>query len=488
MKPSNWYRCVALAALTSACASLNAAAQTTQPQTTQPALDGIPMIPYSEPAFGFEMQIPAGWEYDRARFQQFKNSIGLLRGRSFGGRRGLQLQIFHVQPDVIERGEDQPPIVRMPPFEDWVIDFAKALGENTSSERLEWETRKLPPRVGAVLTYGSQIAEIKTRTHTFCLPFDPGTIWIFVYSGTVASEADELQLRREFEHVIGTLKIYYDPAEAELQAAAFEKGRTLIERLHKQANQVRLDNTEYFYDISLAGQSIGYLRRRASREDHTFTSPGAKYQDVRPGLRYRERTWRFDKDGTVRYRRLDMFSSFDGQDELIENQLTQIPAPDVQPQQLLIKTDRVIRKHSVLFSSYTTSLDSGLPDPGKPLSVGPVYLDLAWARLLPGLLYGAPQEPHAFVVYNTDTRAISSQTVTLLGSRELPGHSGTTYAFEVQEGLIDRPALYYADERGNLVRLVANGLVLMRTTEEDIERRFAARRDAARLRFGIQDD
>lgn len=457
-------------------------------QTTQPSAADILTVPYVEPAFGFEMRLPGDWEYDRSRFQQFKDAIGLLRGRGAGGRQALQVQVFRVQPLVTTATETQPATVHLPSFEDWVVDFGKALGELANVERVDWETWMLPPRAGAVLSYDSKVGATRTRTFTLCVPFDASTVWVLAFTGSLDDAADPKQLRALFDALAGSLKIHYDPGTVELQAAAFDRGRVLLERLHAQAARVPFDETEYHYEISLTGQAIGYLRRRASREDHDFSSAGAKIRDVRAGLRVRERSWRFADDGTVRHTRLDLFSSFDGQNELAEYEQVQLPAPDVQPQRPLIKTDRVIRKADVLFSSFTTSLDASLPDPGKPHSVGPVYLDLAWLRLVPGLLLSAPPEPHAFVVYDTEVRALSSQTFTALGVRELPGFSGTAYAFEVREGLLDQPVLLYADERGNLLRLVAGDLVISRTTREDVERRFAARRDAACQRFGLRPD
>ncbi|MCK4342621.1 MAG: hypothetical protein KAY37_12965 [Phycisphaerae bacterium] len=457
-------------------------------QDSRPTPAGMPTVSYTEPAFGFEMQVPAGWSYDRSRFQQFKNSIGLMRGRSAGGQQGLQILVFRVQPIVVPDGEDEHPSMRLPSFEDWVIDFGKAVAESANAERLEWETWKLPPRAGALLTYASKIGATRTRTHCLCVPFDPSTVWVFVYSGTIADEAEQRRLRQDFEQLIGTLHVHYDPGEAEQLTTAFERGRTLIEKLHQQASRVRLDETEHYYEITIGRRAIGYLSRRASREEYEFTNRGAEHRDVREGLRIRERSWRFADDGTIRHTRLDMFTSFDMQNELIENQLTQVPAPDVEPQELLIKTDRVIRKDDVLFSSFTTSLDRTLPDPGKPLGVGPVYLDLAWVRLLPGLLYTAPREPHAFAIYNTETRSLSSQIITFLGERELAGHAGKAYAFEVREGLIDRPALLYADQHGNLLRLVAGDLVVRRSSRDKVERAFGPRRDDARQRFKMTDE
>ncbi len=479
-------------------------AQTAQ-STSSPA-SGPAMIPYADTAFGFEMRVPAGWDYDRARFQQFKDSVGLLRGRSPGGQQALQVQIFRIQPNVVPGAANRPERVDLPSFEDWVIEFSKALAESGDAvpfkaEELaaEGENRQqnalvqidpwpLPPRSGALLAYQTRIGANTARTLTLCMPFDASTVWVLVLTGVANDAAQAAQLRADCECIARTLTIQYDPADVQQLGAAFERGRKIIDQVRAVGSQVRLNEAEEYYDISLGGKGIGYLRRRIARAEHEFTSPGARFRDTRPGLRVWERSWRFADDGTVRKTRLDMFSSFDRQDELIEHQTTQIPALDVQPQQLLVKTDQVIRKKDVLFSSFTTNLDRTLPEPGKPLGTGPVYLDLAWVRVSPGLLLKAPPEAHAFAIYDTETRALSSQTMTPLGERKLEGVEGPVFAFEVREGLVSRPARTYTDARGTLLRMEAGDLVVRRVTKAEVEKAYGAKRDAAAKRFNLQDD
>lgn len=469
-----------------ACATPAALGQASQPATA-PA--GLPTIDYADAAFGFELKLPAGWEYDRSRFEYYQDSIGLLRARAPGGREAIQIVVFRVQPVRLPPAEEGgTPRLRMPSFEDWVVEFGKAVAEDAGAEQLTWETRAVPPRAAAVLSYSSKLGATLTRTHAFCVPFDAGTVWVLACSRAVSGPEDEQQMRRVFEQVIGTLRIHYDPAQEQQLAAAFERGQRLLERLRKDGADLPLDEAEYCYDLCVAGKTIGYLRRRVSREEYTFTKPEARHRYAERGLRVRERSWRFADDGTVRHTRLDLFSSFTGQNELIENQQTQIPAPDVQPQRLLTKTDQVVRKEELLFSSFVTSLDLALPGPSKPINVGPVYLDLAWLRVLPALLLDAPAEPHAFMVYDTETRALIAHTITPLGRRELAGQPRPVPAFEVREGLIDRPTLLYTDDHGSLLRLVAGDLIVRRITAEEAEREHGARRDAARQRFNLADD
>ena len=56
-------------------------------QTSQPALPADKTMPYADYAFGFEMRLPGGWEYDRARFEGPEGAVGLIRGRVSSGTR-----------------------------------------------------------------------------------------------------------------------------------------------------------------------------------------------------------------------------------------------------------------------------------------------------------------------------------------------------------------------------------------------------------------
>jgi len=443
-------------------------------QTTQPVPTSVPTVKLADPAFGFELDLPAGWDYDRTRFQQFKDSIGLLRGRSPDGNRGLQVMVFRSIP--------------MKPFEEWIADFGRASAELTNSPRVDWEPWKLPPRAGAILSYSSKLGAATTRSHYLCVPFDPSTVWVLIYTGTVRRPDEDAQIRQEFDHVAASLHVYYDPQAVERLAPALDRGKALIERLRTHASRVQLDEEEYAYDMAIGGKSVGYVLRRITREEYVFSSPTAKRRYAKEGVRVRERSWRFADDGTAWHVRLDLFSSFDLRSELSENQQTQIPPPDAQPQELLVRTDSVVREEDVLFSSFTTNRDRALPDPGKPISVGPVYLDQAWVRLLPGLLLGNSDEQHAFAVYNPEVRALISHTIQPLGPKPLAGYDGTAYAFEVRDGFVDRPSVCYCDERGSLLRLEAGEVTLTRAPRAEIEKKYAARRDEARKRFGMGED
>ena len=443
-------------------------------QTDKPSPTSMPTISYMDPGFGFELRLPAGWAYDRTRFQDFEDSIGLLRGRGAGGRRGLQIVVF--------RSFD------MKPFEDWIVDFGKASAELLHSERVDWETWRLPPRAGAVLTYTSKLAALESRSHYLCVPFDPNTVWVLAYSGHAANDAEKRQVREEFDQVAGSLRVHYDAEEAAQLAPAYDRGKALIRKLRARGSEVRLDDAEHFYEITLGGEAIGYLQRRVAREEYVFSKPDASRRYAKDGVRIRERSWRFGKDGAADFTRLDMFSSFDMKSELIEQRQIQVPPRNVKPQELFTTTDQIVREDTVLFSSHSTSRDRTLPDPGKPISVGPVYLDSAWVRLLPGLLLSGSSDLHAVAVYNLETRSLLSHTIKSVGERALPEGAGTAYAFEMREGFIGKPGIAYTNAAGTMLRLEANDAVIQRVSRDEIERKYGLRRSEARQRFKFSEE
>jgi len=470
MNPTRCQRGAAriLARAAVAAAGLLLSAAVVRGQTSQPAT-GPALIPYADPAFGFELQVPSGWRYDRTRFQQFEGSIGLLRGNSPNGQRGLQVVVFRS--------------FQMKPFEEWIVDFGKAVAEKTQAPKIDWETIQLPPRAGAVLSYTTKFGGTAMRNHSLCLPFDPNTVWILTYNGTVLGAGDEERLRGEFDQLVATVRVHYDAELAERMTPAFDRGRELLARLRNQSRDVRPDEESRTCELFISGQPVGYLERRVTREEYVFSAPGAPRRAAKEGLCVREWTWWFSTDGTVRVARLFAFTSLDFRSEMIEYEQLQASPGSGPP---VTKMDQVVREDDVLFSSYTTSLDPELPPPGKPLSVGPVYLDLAWTRVLPGLLLSLDPDLYAFAVYNTETRALLMHSVQRVGEREVPGYKGRAFAFEVHDGFVQKPSTLIVDERGNLLRFDAGDVVLQYAPRDTIERKYGAQRDAARTRLGLR--
>jgi hypothetical protein len=465
----------------------------------QDSAETLPTQRYTNAAFGFEMDVPANWAYDHSRFQHHRDSVGLLRGRGPGGRAGLQVQVYRIDPTKLPEREGEGAQVEMRDFDEWVVQFGKLLADDAilretpeGQVALEWHVwKEAPPRVGALLVYETQIATTRMRSYTLCMPFNPALAWVLTYTGAVYSDADRERLEGEFRTVATSLKIHFKPGDAQHLKEAIERGAKLLEEVEANAERVRLNEELHYYIISVGGEPVGFLQRRIARETHDFADSGGatagqrRHRDVRRGLRLRERSWRFGSDGSVIHVALDSFSSFDLENELIEHVRTLLPPPDSEMKRPLIKRDQVIRKQDRLFSSFTTNRDMTLPDPTKPIGVGPVYLDMVWERLAPKLLLQR-KETYAFSVYNTDTRALLTQSYKPLGPQTLEGQAQEVQVFEVQPGLIDLPSKLYVDSEGLLVRLEAGELVVERTTAAKVSQHFGKQRAAARERFDLK--
>jgi hypothetical protein len=451
-----------------------AAASAVLAQTSQPA-SAPATIPYIDTTFGFEMQVPADWRYDRTRFRGPGGSIGVLRGEGRGVGQALQILIFRS--------------FELVSFDRWLASFETQLATlhkpNKVSEKSVQAGDQPGQRPRATLVVDPKTVGSRITTHYLCIPFDPNTVWVLVFAGNVADDAGLAALRTEYDQIAASVRVLYDPLEAEQIAAAFERGLTVLKELNAGAVEVPLDSTERYYEIFLADKPIGYLLRWIRRETQGLNDPRFTADKRRDGLRVHEESWRFPDDGTVRCTELNMFSSFDRRSELIENRTTQVPAPDVQPQRLYIELDQCVREDKSLFSSFSTNLDPELP-PQRPLiPIGPRYLDLVWVRLLPRVLLRVPAETYAFAIYDLPTRALTVHTIRPLGPCELPGQGGSGYAFETRDGFAGPASRVVCDAEGNVLRVECGGLVLAQATRAEVERKYAARRDPARQRMEL---
>ncbi len=429
-----------------------------------------------DPSFGFELRLPTAWSVDRTRFQEGRGSIGVLRARSPTGQHSAKIIVYR--------------LIDAQPFDEWMVDFAKRVVAENGGAPAEAAPRTISGRSGAAFFSKPKLGGSTALSCYLCLSFDPTTIWMLSYIAAAPTAADEQRVREEFDALCASVRVHYDAADAERFAAALERGTALLRRLRKAADKIQPDATERHYEIRVGGQPTGFMTRQFFEDEQSVDQPlrddaapaAAARRGAKPkrGLRLKERVWRFALDGTTRYSRIDAFVSHDLQSELIQTRESQFTAPDISPPEVFTKTDRCIREEQTMFSSFRTSLDKDLPDPQKPLNVGPAYMSLVWARLAPGLLVDAPEEPHAVVVYDAATRALSAMIITPRGEA---ASGGDEFAFDMREGFIGSSTRITADARGNLQRLKIGELEIVATSAEESEQRFGAQRRAALARL-----
>jgi hypothetical protein len=454
-------------------AAARPAALAAQDAASRPA---VAVVPYSDYTIGFEMSVPAGWRYDRTAFFGPDESLGLLRGQSPDGRQSLQVLLCAVEPSLSLEG--------------WLERFLIQVGRVSDTRTASAMPRPHGTREAAVIDVDSRIGAESTKALYLCVRFDSDKIWLFSLAAVVANESDQAIVRSAFEQLAAGVRIVYDAQRAAEINAAFERGEALAGRLERRIGELKLDAAPRYYEISLSGKPIGYLSRRFSREEHSLDEPadrgGARRGtagDGKDGLCVREESWRFADDRSARFNRVELFCSLDLQTELTEHWSTQLPPPDAVTEAGLTTRDQCVRQDNILFSSFSTSADRGLPAPRAPIKLSPRYLPLTWARVLPALLGPEEAEPHAFMIYDSESRALATHVIRPLGRRPAPAPSaGTLCAYEIREAFAPLPSVAWTDERGNLVRLDAGDMMLTLASESEINTRYADKRDEAMKR------
>lgn len=441
----------------------------------------LPTFPYVSKAFGFEVRLPAGWNYDHAGFFGPGGSMGLLRGAAPSGQVALQVLVF--------RDLEQPG------FREWIEYFSGQLGSLEGARGVRVQGVESAKRPTANVVAEAQDGLIRSRSAYHCVQFDEDVIWVLVYAEAARETSEEpfdpggeLEIPAGMSALVKSLRVFYDPEIARGTAQALQRGRQYLAgfQLQEAAHQLRLDESVRYYEIQLAGKAIGYLTRQATREFEPLQNPG-RVSNAKPGIRIRERSYRFADDGVVHYSQNDLFSSRDGETDLYEMVQIRIPPTDKPEEKVLIMQDQCIRESDTLFSTYTTNRDAALPEPRQPIKLSSGYLGLAWARVLPALLGRGQTEPIAFSLYDAETRTLITQTIRPLGEKSYAkAPADKVFAYEIREGFTEKPGIVYTDADGNLLRFEADTLVFTLADEKTIEQRYGQRREAANRRLQAQ--
>jgi hypothetical protein len=440
--------------------------------TQDSARPGAPAFTlFADHAVGFEIEIPADWMYDRTVFPGPEGSLGVLQGRAPSGRATLQILVF------------REPATRT--FPRWIDDLALKLGRLSDTQRVKVVGNEHAARPEAIVAVDAEVPRGRTHTLYYCVQFDDGLYWAFSYAALLGArpERDRAAVRAAFERLIGTLRVTYDPRAAQQQEAARQRGVEFARALPRRLADATIDAAEQHFEIRLADRPVGYLVRRAQREQRATIEAGAR---PKPGLRVREQSWRFGDDGSALFTSIDLFSSEDLRSDLYEITHSRVPplptvggGPALLPETTV---DQCIREGNQLVCSFRSSLDVALPDPRRPLALDESYLGLAWVRVLPMLVGSSPGAPLAFVTYDVASRAAVTQVIEPLGPRPLP-EGGEAFAYLARDGFSSRSTLLYADASGRMLRLESGDLVLRRSDPRTIDEAFRARRQSALQRL-----
>lgn len=436
-------------------------------------------IPFVDRGFGYELALPAGWRYDRTAFFGPGGSLGLLRGFGARGQESLQILLFrNVKPCTMQ---------------EWTEFFSRQLGGVSGvtgvAVKFQEKTTDAGSRpFGYVLVRARDGAD-RIETVYYCTHFDESTIWIFAKAGVLPADAAPpptanagFDVPADFQTIVKSLRVTYDPAIAEEMRKALERGKEWLAeyKLQEAIRALRLDEETRFYEIRLKDRAIGYLTRKYAREFRTLDDTGGKRGGKKKeGLRVREVSWRFGEDGSAFHSLIDLFSSVDGVSDMYERIDTSIPPPGKTESMVVSTCDQVLRESDVLFSTFRTSLDQTPPDPRPPLKLDPAYLGLTWVRALPALLGKTERTSIGFMIYDSETRALAMQSMLPRGESALPESDQKAYLYETQEGVVESRARLFTDARGHMLRVEAGDLLIRLSDEAAIERLFAEKRASA---------
>lgn len=440
----------------------------------------LTFLPLVDKQFGFDLNVPAGWSYDRSAFFGPGGARGVLRGATPDGRNTLQVLIF----------EDE-----QSDFAAWTEFFGRQLAAISGIEAVRVEPLPQAPRPTAIVDAPAVVGAERTRTLYYCTRFDEDRIWVLAYSAVVgrrlpgegaAGPTDgPLEVPPLLRVMTDSLRVRYDPQVAAEVQAALKRGRAYLERfqLQNDIRELRVDEKPRVYLIRISGKPTGYLSRRFLQDVEPIekAAHGAR---PREGLRVRERWWQFSENGGAQYTRVELFSRIDGHTDLYEFNETIIPSPGDADAKTIRVRDQCVREADALFSSVTTSEDRDLPDPREPIRLDDAYLGLAWVRVLPGLIGTEAGDALAFTIYDDATRALVTHSIRPLGMRPLPGGGRTAAAYELREGVLPEAAMLYTDEFGHMLRLEAGEMLVELADEATIEGLFRAKRDEALRRSG----
>lgn len=440
-------------------------------------------IPFIDKTFGYEIQVPDGWSYDRTGFFGPGNSLGTLRGIGPGGRETLQILVFREQ--------------ELTAFPEWVKFFSKQLGGLGGTTSVRVKGTDCGGRPAAFVLADARIGVDQTQTAYYCVQFEPGTVWVFSHAAAGAAPSDspgedsgvrEVRIPPGFTNLTGTLRVFYNPEQARRMAAAVQRGREFLSRYELQAaiRNLRTDDSVRHYEISVAGEPIGFLTRQFTVENEPMRDAGQR-AIAKEGVRVRERSYRFAPDGSTSYNKVDLFSSRDGETDLYEILQAGVPPPDNADGEVWIARDQCVREGDSLFSTRATSRDRGLPPPRRPLKLDASYLGLGWVRLLPAMVGDEAQSLLGFTIYDVETRALVTHAIKRLSEHPLPaGVDAKTLAFEIRAGFAEAPDIVYTDKFGNMLRHESGNLALTLADEQQILKRYGDRRAAADRRLRQQ--
>lgn len=419
-------------------------------------------ISYGEYRFGFDVQLPGEWSYDRSRFVGPNDSIGLLQGASRSGHRTLQITIHRtLQPTRFVENE--------------VSAFEKRLAAVPGTLSCKSRLRTTPRGSELLLTADSNIGGVAVRRFYHCVNIDEQTVYVLAVAAVGGDPNDLALAEQELNAAAQSLRITYRPEAEAVVGDAIRRGEALAAQVReRRIADVQPDERERYYQIDINGKPVGYF---SSSLQHRTRREGGR---ERPGLRLRERGWTF-LNGGAQQTRIDSFLSHDGLTELIETQITYYPPLDSQGE-TVVALDQCVREGDSLVTSFSVS-NRPEAQTRTPVGTSGGYVALAWTRRLGELLGREAGELRGLQVYDAEMRGLGTVWARCVGKREVPGTGERATAYEWREGFAPTASMHYVDREGRLIRSESGPTTVTAVPATVVEERFKGLREGFERRW-----
>ncbi len=408
---------------------------------------------YVDGTYGVSLRPPKDWQLDRKRVST-EGKISILRTFEAGAAGPVRIVELSLLMDDTTRS-----IERRLARKVRAIEF-----DRSDAEILSQQVQTIAGKPGAILSASMFDAGSKRLRMLAMVEVRPRQYFELSYDGPVEQKAEAEKL---FYLVLGSLQLLVDPVEESEMAAALERGKDWLEELSAERIRQSL-NSIRFLEIRVDDEPVGIVRIEES--EHIWKK--------RPGIRIRERTWTFGKNGAATRAQATLFVGEDMQSERWKESVTTlIPADGGRPETIENAWEEGLREGDVLLTNQTYQLGVP-PKENPPIRTPATYLPRCLARLLPRLL-GDLDKPRkmAFTAFDHERTGLIVRTLDLKGKAMPPTGvaRGETFKIEEREGVMAVPSVVYVDEAGRVLYIESGNMKIVPAEKDELERRFGDR-------------
>lgn len=414
--------------------------------------------PFVDGSFGFSIRTPAGSVAEREKRLIDKADTEIVRF----------VQTEHSWALVVRLSQTSRPLTgRM--IIDGITDNLKSQYpgiRKTLGEEIRIRDRQCV-RYAATFTEDNQ----SWLRQQVVIPKSPLEYYTLVF---ITPLADERIATTTFEQIAGDFEILRTELTQSKIDAALERGSAIIRSVASSKNKLaNMPDLDHFLRVMRDGKEIGFVHLHASRS----------ISQKQTGVGIREWGWLFNPDGTITQLLHDMYQADDLKHARWENivrTITPASSGNSRPVTALALLERGLQQGDTLLISTTRKInDEAIRD--KVIQIEPNFASPAWFVLFPLIADMTQPELYAFSSYNTSRRGLSLRTLRVVGPRNITidGRKTSCTLMEDSEGLVPPINEIDLDDTGRILRISAESVEMLVTTQVYVEKTYKSRVDAA---------